>query len=65
MEKQSVLKTDERTLQTEKMISREAQLSESTVSKITVNLTEVKEENKTGNDILPAESGKEDSADRQ
>ena len=62
MEKPSVLKTDEKTLQPEKMVIQEAQLSESAANKIPVNLTEIKKENKTGNDILSAGSGAEDSA---
>jgi len=62
MEKQLVLKTDEKALQTEKMIFQKAQPSESAMGKITVNLTEVKDENKKGNDNGPIQSGKEDSA---
>jgi flagellar hook-length control protein FliK len=63
-EKQTILKTDEKTLQPEKMIFKDAQLSASTVSKITVNLMPVKEENKISKDIPPSESAKEDSGIR-
>jgi flagellar hook-length control protein FliK len=62
MEKPSVLKANEKTLQPEKMVIQEVQLSESAANKIPVNLTEIKKENKTGNDILSAGSGAEDSA---
>jgi flagellar hook-length control protein FliK len=61
-EKQPVLKSDERTLQPEKIIFQEAQLSGNAADKIPANLTAVKEENKTSKDILPSESGNEDHA---
>jgi len=60
-ETQPVLKTDEKTLQSGKMLFPEAQISESTAGKITVNLTEGKEENKTRKDIPFSEAGEEDN----
>ena len=55
-----VSKTDERAIQPEKVIFKEAQLSASTVSKIAVNVAPVKEENKISKDIQASESAKED-----
>ncbi len=59
-EKLPLLKTDERTVQPEKVIFKEAQLSASTGSKIVVNVAAVKEENKISKDIQNSESSKED-----
>ncbi len=59
-EKLPVFKSDERAVQPEKVISKEAQLSASTVSKIAVNAAPVKEENKISKDIEASESAKED-----
>ncbi len=59
-ERLSLLKTDERAVQPEKVIFKEAQLSASTVSKIAVNAVPVKEEKKISKDTEASESAKED-----
>ncbi|OPY85196.1 MAG: Flagellar hook-length control protein FliK [Smithella sp. PtaU1.Bin162] len=60
-EAQSVLKTDAQALQSGKILLQEAQLSESNAGKITVNLTEGREENKTRKDIPFLKAGEEDN----
>ena len=62
MDIQSVLKTGDKKMQPEKMLSGEDQLSGSAADKISVNLTELKKENKTDKNILSMASGKEDTA---
>ncbi|MEN6373992.1 MAG: flagellar hook-length control protein FliK [Smithella sp.] len=66
MDKQSVLKTGRKNIQAEmqaaEVISGEDRVSETAADKISVNLTELKRENKTTQDILSAASGKEDYA---
>lgn len=60
MEKHSVLKTDEKTLQLEKAVSKETQLAENGADKIAVSLNKVKEENKIDKAIPSDEAMQED-----
>lgn len=60
MEKQSLLKTDEKTLQLENVVNKETQLAENGADKITVSLNKIKEENKIDKAITSDEAMQED-----